>query len=75
MAKKKRSDRIEGGFHALKEGGIDGIKRIERSYEELKKYFDPAVRMPLRGVFDTYEDAHNWLYDITPPPGQAPPLY
>ena len=75
LKKKRKGPRIEGGFHALKEGGINGEKRIERSYEELKKYFDPAVRMPLRRVFDTREEAYNWLYDLTPPPPKWPPLF
>ena len=75
MGTKKRGYRIKGGFHALKEGGIDGVKRIARSYEELAQYFDPNVRMPVRRVFDTYDEAYDWLYDITPPPAYAPPLF
>ncbi len=73
MATKKRTRKEE--FHALKAGSIDGVKRIERSYDELMKYFDPTVRLPLRGVFDTYQDAYNWLYDITPPPSKSRSLF
>jgi len=55
-------------FYALKKGGK---KDIYLSYEICKKNFYPGWRKPLHKGFDTREAAHNWLYDITPPP--SPP--
>jgi len=79
MEKKKKKPKKKEKFYALKRGSIDGVKRIEKSYDELKKYFDPAVRMPIHKSFDTYEEAECWLYDKPVPPKKrlpkAPPLF
>ena len=80
MSTKKRNKKKK--FYALKHGSIDGKKRIEESYDELKKYFDPAVRMPIHKSFDTYIEAYCWLYNKPLPPDDdapteptAPPLF
>jgi len=70
MAKK---DNKKEKFYALKYGSIDRKKRIATSYDELKKYFDPIVRMPIHKSFDTYEEADCWLYDKPIPPKKSPP--
>ena len=70
MAKK---DNKKEKFYALKYGSIDRKKRVETSYDELKKYFDPAVRMPIHKSFDTREEADCWLYDKPMPPKKRPP--
>lgn len=66
MKKQKRTKKQK--WYALKKGSIDRLMHIEDSYDKLKRRFDPRYRMPKHKSFDTREEAHNWLYDITPPP-------
>ena len=77
MARKKDNEKQK--FYALKYGSIDGKKRIERSYEKLRKYFNPDVRRPVHKSFNSYMEAYCWLYDKPLPakkrPPEAPPLF
>lgn len=66
MKKQKRAKKQK--WYALKNCSTDGLKHLEDSYDKLKKWFDPRCRMPKHKSFDTYQEAYNWLYDITPPP-------
>ena len=63
------SKRKHKNFYALKKGGKRGIYN---SYEECVRNFTPGWNKPLHKGFDTYEEAYNWLNDITPPPPPPP---
>lgn len=75
----KRKRKKKEKWYALKFGSIDGKKRIEKSYDKLKKYFAPNVIRPIHKSFNNYMEAYCWLYDKPLPakkrPSEALPLF